>query len=221
MKQRKGLGKGLGTGYKNLAPLDSHIHSLSAKGVKTMSKKKFHTYSLKNPSLDFSQAPHEKYGADELYAKKKLNVWQKIGLQDKPRRGRPEKREEVKIIMNIPMGLTEEDKKRVEREDKVKALTKRQKTIGLYNMLGAGAGYSIGGLLGGLSGMWIGVPIGTMVGFTIGRLKAGKPRGRKPTVRRYKSQLVTDLWMTREEQLEFRRKTKEDAKKEAKKNEKK
>jgi len=32
---RKGLGKGLGTGYKNLAPMDSHIHSLSAKGCKT------------------------------------------------------------------------------------------------------------------------------------------------------------------------------------------
>jgi len=32
---RRGLGKGLGTGYKNLAPMDSHIHSLSAKGQKT------------------------------------------------------------------------------------------------------------------------------------------------------------------------------------------
>jgi len=32
---RKGLGKGLGMGYKNIAPLDSHIHSLSAKGQKT------------------------------------------------------------------------------------------------------------------------------------------------------------------------------------------
>jgi len=32
---RKGLGKGLGMGYKNIAPMDSHIHSLSAKGVKS------------------------------------------------------------------------------------------------------------------------------------------------------------------------------------------
>jgi len=32
---RKGLGKNLGMGYKNLAPMDSHIHSLSAKGCKT------------------------------------------------------------------------------------------------------------------------------------------------------------------------------------------
>lgn len=33
---RKGLGKGLGMGYKNLVPIDAHIHSLSAKGVKTI-----------------------------------------------------------------------------------------------------------------------------------------------------------------------------------------
>ena len=35
MNTRKGMGKGLGTGYKNLAPMDAHIHSLSAKGVVT------------------------------------------------------------------------------------------------------------------------------------------------------------------------------------------
>ena len=35
---RRGLGRGLGTGYKNLAPMDSHIHSLSAKGIKTLVK---------------------------------------------------------------------------------------------------------------------------------------------------------------------------------------
>jgi len=35
MNTRKGLGKGLGTGYKNIAPMDAHIHSLSAKGQKT------------------------------------------------------------------------------------------------------------------------------------------------------------------------------------------
>jgi len=32
---RRGLGKGLGSGYYNLMPMDSHIHSLSAKGVKS------------------------------------------------------------------------------------------------------------------------------------------------------------------------------------------
>lgn len=35
MKIRRGLGKGLGTGYKNLIPIDAHIHSLSAKGILT------------------------------------------------------------------------------------------------------------------------------------------------------------------------------------------
>jgi len=34
MKQRKGYGIGKGQGYKNMMPMDSHIHSLSAKGVK-------------------------------------------------------------------------------------------------------------------------------------------------------------------------------------------
>ena len=37
---RKGLGKGLGTGYKNLVPMDSHIHSLNAKGIKSVNLKK-------------------------------------------------------------------------------------------------------------------------------------------------------------------------------------
>jgi len=40
MNTRKGMGKGLGTGYKNIAPMDAHIHSLSAKGVVTYKKTK-------------------------------------------------------------------------------------------------------------------------------------------------------------------------------------
>lgn len=36
--RRKGLGKGLGQGYKNLLPMDSHIHSLSAKGIKSTTR---------------------------------------------------------------------------------------------------------------------------------------------------------------------------------------
>jgi hypothetical protein len=35
---RKGLGLHKGRGYKNLIPIDHHIHSLSAKGVKTYAK---------------------------------------------------------------------------------------------------------------------------------------------------------------------------------------
>jgi len=37
-RNRRGLGKGLGIGYKNLIPIDPFIHSLSAKGVKTRLK---------------------------------------------------------------------------------------------------------------------------------------------------------------------------------------
>lgn len=33
--RRKGLGKGRGTGYYNLVPMDSYVHSMSAKGQKT------------------------------------------------------------------------------------------------------------------------------------------------------------------------------------------
>lgn len=36
---RKGMGRGLGIGYKNIVPIDTHIHSLSAKGVKTYNYK--------------------------------------------------------------------------------------------------------------------------------------------------------------------------------------
>jgi hypothetical protein len=36
MTTRRGLGKGLGCGYKNLVYKDPYIHGLSAKGVKTM-----------------------------------------------------------------------------------------------------------------------------------------------------------------------------------------
>jgi len=32
---RRGLGKGLGCGYKNIVPIDHHIHSMSARGVKS------------------------------------------------------------------------------------------------------------------------------------------------------------------------------------------
>lgn len=35
--KRRGLGKGLGKGYKNIVTRDSYIHGLSAKGVKTLS----------------------------------------------------------------------------------------------------------------------------------------------------------------------------------------
>jgi len=56
MRQRKGLGKGMGTGYKNLAPMDSHIHSLSAKGCKTkmLYAKKNYKYFMKSDVIDLA-----------------------------------------------------------------------------------------------------------------------------------------------------------------------
>ena len=36
MKQRKGLGLGQGKGYKNLVSRDPYVHSLSARGVKSI-----------------------------------------------------------------------------------------------------------------------------------------------------------------------------------------
>lgn len=51
---RKGLGKGLGQGYKNITPMDSHVHSLSARGVKTITKlqKRFEREDMSEPFSD-------------------------------------------------------------------------------------------------------------------------------------------------------------------------
>ena len=49
MKTRKGLGLGKGSGYYNMLPIDSHIHSLSARGVKQ--------------KVDYSEAVIPKVGA--------------------------------------------------------------------------------------------------------------------------------------------------------------
>jgi len=53
---RRGLGKGLGTGYFNLVPMDSHIHSLSAKGVKS----KIPTQIVSGKNYDFGMIPTPK-----------------------------------------------------------------------------------------------------------------------------------------------------------------
>jgi hypothetical protein len=47
------MGKGLGTGYKNIAPMDSHIHSLSAKGQKTITWD-FKSKKVKTVNVDFT-----------------------------------------------------------------------------------------------------------------------------------------------------------------------
>jgi len=59
MNTRRGMGRGLGCGYKNIAPMDAHIHSLSAKGVRSvlgipLSEKQFKkafTFANKNARI--------------------------------------------------------------------------------------------------------------------------------------------------------------------------
>lgn len=50
---RQGLGNGLGKGYKNLAPRDSHIHYLSAKGI-SIGQPVFRSQKLKHNPLELT-----------------------------------------------------------------------------------------------------------------------------------------------------------------------
>ena len=72
---RRGLGRGRGKGYYNLVPLDSHIHSLSARGINTMSKQqkvflkqKFKQVSKEQPQLKEVRKMLLKKGGVELVA---------------------------------------------------------------------------------------------------------------------------------------------------------
>jgi len=79
---RKGLGKGLGKGYKNIIPTyDSYIHSLSAKGVKSLQAIKqtsgvFKVESAGNPKINVEQiggdVDWEEYGG-QFIVKEKFN----------------------------------------------------------------------------------------------------------------------------------------------------
>lgn len=64
---RKGLGKGLGMGYKNIAPMDSHVHSLSAMGVK--SQKQYYDLS---PRYDARASFYGKARVEESFGTLKL-----------------------------------------------------------------------------------------------------------------------------------------------------
>lgn len=52
VRRRNGLGIGKGRGYYNLLPLDSHIHSLSARGVKTQCLMRPIKRELSSPTLN-------------------------------------------------------------------------------------------------------------------------------------------------------------------------
>jgi len=62
--KRKGLGKGLGMGYKNLVPRDPIVHSLNAKGI---SQKKEH-----NNFFIFSEVESELSAKGKIYNKSKM-----------------------------------------------------------------------------------------------------------------------------------------------------
>jgi len=83
---RKGLGKGLGIGYKNLAPMDGHIHSLSAKGQKTkltypeFKNKVYKILDEKEGEIDLVKASYNVY---EMNAKgTKKSVEKKLRMPD-------------------------------------------------------------------------------------------------------------------------------------------
>jgi len=122
----------------------------------------------------------------ELMAKgkKPLTFWQKIGVEDKPHRGRPEKVYKTKLLFGWNIDPQDINRKNIARIMKTKKkgdypYTKREKAIGFGTLAGAGAGYSLGLLAGGLGGMFIGVPAGILAGNIIAR-GVTKERGRKP-----------------------------------------
>jgi len=63
---RRGLGKGLGTGYKNLAPMDSHIHSLSAKGISGSVRSHSHNNNFNKYSIKEEWTPLNAKGSKRL-----------------------------------------------------------------------------------------------------------------------------------------------------------
>jgi hypothetical protein len=73
---RRGLGKGLGCGYKNIAPMDSYIHSLSAKGKKT------YTYAI--PKVDKLTLQHWKTtkGAKDSWMQRYVEGQQNIYVEE-------------------------------------------------------------------------------------------------------------------------------------------
>ena len=124
----------------------------------------------------------------------KKSFLQSLGF-GKKQRGRPPTPE--KIEFNIPMGGLP---KRGKYKKQIK-LTKRQRKIAFANVEGAGAGFVIGTALGGFGGMVVGVPAGVLAGNVIGRVRAGKQRGRKLTFK--KKGIINSIFSTRSERVEY------------------
>jgi hypothetical protein len=97
--KRKGLGKGLGQGYKNIAPMDSHIHSLSAKGVRTVAKPVFRK---KNISLNLDMDEIKVASSSILQAREFMKQQElKFPAKDKKKiKEREEYRKEQEDLLN-------------------------------------------------------------------------------------------------------------------------
>lgn len=123
----------------------------------------------------------DEYYDNDMYAKgkKSLNFWQKIGLQDKPHRGRPEKYATGKIKFLWGENPQELIGKQIGHHQKSYKYTKREKKIGFETLAGGGLGYSLGLLAGGLMGGWVGFPLGAITGNVFARVTT-KQKGRKP-----------------------------------------
>lgn len=133
----------------------------------------------------------------KMTKKKKLTLLQRVGISEKPRRGRPSTFV-TKIEFSIPKGVGKKKPK-----SKEVRLTKREKKLGLINLEGAGAGFVIGTAVGGIGGMIVGVPIGAIAGNLVGKRVVGKPRGRKLTFQ--KKGVLNKILSTREQRVKFNR----------------
>jgi hypothetical protein len=144
----------------------------------------------------------DEYYDNDMYAKgkKPQNFWQKIGLQDPPHRGRPEKVPTGKIVFLWGENPQELIGKQIAHHQKSYPYTKREKKIGFDTLAGGSLGYSLGLLGGGLMGGWVGFPLGAITGNIVGRVTT-KERGRKPA---YRPSLFRRLLNPREDLIEER-----------------
>jgi len=133
--------------------------------------------------------------------KKPLTFWQRIGFEDKPHRGRPEKKYKTQLLFGWNIDPQDTNRKNIQRIFKTKKgdypYTKREKAIGFGTLAGAGIGYTAGILTGGLGGWFLGVPAGILAGNIITR-NLIKERGRKPA---YKVPFYRKLLNPREDIL--------------------
>jgi hypothetical protein len=151
----------------------------------------------------------DEYYDNDMYAKgkKPLTFLQKIGVEDMPHRGRPEKVYKTKLLFGWNVDPQELNRLNIARILKTKTkkeyrYTKREKKIGFETLAGGGLGYSLGLLAGGMMGGWAGFPIGAITGNIFARVTT-KERGRKPA---YQPSLFRRLLNPREDILEERRK---------------